>query len=65
MDFDESLLKADPLYEFDYKGLHICTYVTYSLIFDEDQVTVRNMQLFVKNDRLSPSMHRTRWYRAA
>ncbi len=52
VDFDESLLKADPLYEFDYKGLHICTYVTYSLIFDEDQVTVRNMQLFVKNDRL-------------
>ena len=52
VDFDESLLTADPLYEFDYKGLHICTYVTYSLIFDGDQVTVRNMQLFVKNGRL-------------
>ena len=52
VDFDESLLTADPLYEFDYKGLHICTYVTYSLIFDGDQVTMRNMQLFVKNGRL-------------
>lgn len=51
-EFDEGLLTAEPLYEFDYKGYHICTYLTYSLIFDEDQVTVRNMQLFVKNGQL-------------
>lgn len=50
--FDESLLDAEPLYQFDYKDYHICTYLTYSLIFDGDQVTVRNMQLFVKNGQL-------------
>ncbi|MCD8198414.1 MAG: hypothetical protein LUE24_14850 [Lachnospiraceae bacterium] len=52
-DFDESLLDAEPLFEFDYGSYHICTYVTYSLIFDEDgNVTQRNMQLFVKNGQL-------------
>jgi hypothetical protein len=51
-DFDESLLDAEPIYQFDYKGRHIATYLTYSLIFDGDNVTVRNMQLFVKNGQL-------------
>jgi hypothetical protein len=51
-DFDDSLLDAEPLYEFDYKGRHIATYLTYSLIFDGDNVTKRNMQLFVKNGQL-------------
>lgn len=50
--FDRSLLNAEPMFEFDYKDYHICTYLTYSLIFDGDQVTVRNMQLFVKNGQL-------------
>jgi hypothetical protein len=50
--FDDSLLEAEPIYEFDYKGRHIATYLTYSLIFDGDNVTVRNMQLFVKNGQL-------------
>ncbi len=53
VEFDASLLEADPLYEFDYGGYHICTYLNYTLIYDEDgDVTLRNMQLFVKNGQL-------------
>lgn len=51
-ELDVSLLEAEPLYEFDYNGCHICTYLNYSLIYDGDDVILRNMQLFVKDGQL-------------